>query len=340
MELLWALEHDRLRRERVFKDRLNPLAVSDAHLLRYYRYPRSEIQWLCEKIGPEISRHTNRSHSIPVATQVLVALRFYASGTFQSVIGDSVGLSQSSVSRIINAVTSAIFNLAQMDIKMPRTRDEIQKTKQDFFAIKGFPNVLGAIDCTHIPIKPPRQEHIYLNRKRVHSLNVQVVSDAHMKILSFSAKFPGSVHDSYIWNDSNLRRHFLEQQFGHSYLLGDSGYPLETCLMTPLAEPTTPAERRYNSSHACTRAVIEKCFGVLKSRFRCLHKSGGALQYTPEKCAKIVASCLFLHNVCVQRRIPFDDLLEVDDSPEEAVMNFMIDRSAQQERMALINGSF
>nr|XP_027220381.1 putative nuclease HARBI1 [Penaeus vannamei] len=223
---------------------------------------------------------------------------------------------------------------------MPRRREEIQKIKQDFFAVCGFPNVLGAIDCTHIPIKAPRQEHLYLNRKRVHSLNVQVVSDASSRILSFSAKFPGSVHDSYIWNDSILRRHFQEQQFGHSYLLGDSGYPLETCLMTPLAETRTAAEVRYNSSHARTRAVIEQTFGVLKSRFRCLHKSGGALQYTPEKCAKIVACCMLLHNICVKRGIPFQDILENDDPPEEAVMNFIPERSAQQERVALINGSF
>ncbi|ROT83096.1 putative nuclease HARBI1, partial [Penaeus vannamei] len=120
----------------------------------------------------------------------------------------------------------------------------------------------------------------------------------------------------------------------------DSGYPLETCLMTPLAETRTAAEVRYNSSHARTRAVIEQTFGVLKSRFRCLHKSGGALQYTPEKCAKIVACCMLLHNICVKRGIPFQDILENDDPPEEAVMNFIPERSAQQERVALINGSF
>ncbi|XP_042891871.1 putative nuclease HARBI1 [Penaeus japonicus] len=150
----------------------------------------------------------------------------------QSVIGDSVGLSQSSVSRTIKAVISAIFILAKMDIEIHRTRDETQKIKQDFFAIKGFPNALAAIDCTHIPIKLSKQEHLHLNRKRVHSLNVQEV----FMILT-SGMIALSVDTS-----SNNR---------------DSGCPLETCLMTPLAEATTSAERRYNSSHACTRAVIE-----------------------------------------------------------------------------------
>lgn len=91
---------------------------------------------------------------------------------------------------------------------------------------------------------------------------------------------------------------------------GDSGYPLEHCLMTPFANPSTPPEERYNTGHTKTRVVVEQCFGILKSRFRCLHKSGGNLQYNPIKCAKITMACLLLHNYCIKRRIP---------NPEEIV---------------------
>ena len=41
-------------------------------------------------------------------------------------------------------------------------------TKQKFYTVAGFPNVIGAIDCTHIGITnlPKETEHIYVNRKR------------------------------------------------------------------------------------------------------------------------------------------------------------------------------
>lgn len=82
--------------------------------------------------------------------------------------------------------------------------------------------------------------------------------------------------------------------------------------MTPVPNPTTAGEELYNERHTGTRVVVEQCFGVLKSRFRCLHKSGGALQYIPATCAKITIACILLHNYCIKRRIP----VPLDDPPE------------------------
>ena len=43
----------------------------------------------------------------------------------------------------------------------------------------------------------------------------------------------------------------------------------------------------------------------IKSYFhRCLHSPGGALQYKPLKCARIINSCILLHNRCMKRGIP------------------------------------
>jgi len=84
---------------------------------------------------------------------------------------------------------------------------------------------------------------------------------------------------------------------------GDSGYPLEPWLLTPLASPSTRAEVAYNSAHMKTRNVIERCFGILKSRFRCLDKSGGTLLYSAEKTCKIVMAAAVLHNFCINNNI-------------------------------------
>ena len=91
-----------------------------------------------------------------------------------------------------------------------------------------------------------------------------------------------------------------------SVAAGDSGYPLEPWLLTPLTAPTTRQENAFNSAHSKTRNVIERCFGVLKSRFRCLDKSGGTLLYTADKACKLVTATAVLHNFCITQQLNAD----------------------------------
>ncbi|KAK3863791.1 hypothetical protein Pcinc_030470 [Petrolisthes cinctipes] len=133
----------------------------------------------------------------------------------------------------------------------------------------------------------------------------------------FRIRYPGSTHDSFIWNNCALRAKFAEGDFLDCHLLGDSGYPLERYLLTPFANPMTRGEERFNRSHTKTRVLIEQTFGLLKSRFRCLHQSGGSLQYEPRKCGKIITACILLHNRCVRRRIPLPEAEAEAEGGEE-----------------------
>ncbi|XP_063420632.1 putative nuclease HARBI1 [Mytilus trossulus] len=156
---LMLRENDRFfRRERVFLDRSNPLDRPDDFLLRAYRFPRHKMIELCNELRPDLEKATLRSHSIPVELQVLSALCFYASGSFQNVIGDVFGLSQ----------PNALVRRINQYIKFP---DEAERrtNKSDFYKIAHFPNVVGVIDGTHIPIKAPNDnEYQYVNRKNFH----------------------------------------------------------------------------------------------------------------------------------------------------------------------------
>lgn len=135
----------RRRRNRIFMDRLTPDAISNEHLLRYYRFPRCEVDVLIEELRPMLEHQTQRSHAIPVPTQVLATLRFYASGSFQSVVGDVTGLSQSSIRRIVNNVTCCLADLAHCHIRLPGTAQQQNLEVQAFAQIAGFPHYIGLI---------------------------------------------------------------------------------------------------------------------------------------------------------------------------------------------------
>lgn len=55
-----------------------------------------------------------------------------------------------------------------------------------FWIYCGFPDVIGAVDDTHVAIWPPEKEreHLYINRKLYYSLNVLIASIIEDKILS------------------------------------------------------------------------------------------------------------------------------------------------------------
>lgn len=86
------------------------------------------------------------------------------------------------------------------------------------------------------------------------------------RFTNYVCKWPGSVHDSFIFRESQLHDLLKNQKIG--WLLRDSGYALQPFLMTPKSAPQTEAEITYNKAHSRTRIVVEKAFGVLKSRFR------------------------------------------------------------------------
>jgi len=207
MALLLALaQQQRLHKPRVFRDRTQPLdCMDDDELISRYRLPRMCITELCDLLATELQRTTARSCALPVSTQVLVALRFYATGSMQRVAGDLHGISQPSVSRCVHAVSRLLTCNASSYIKFPTDESSQRKTMADFYKIAAFPNVLGCVDGTQIPILSPAiNENIYVCRKGFHSLNVQAICNAQMCFINIVAKYPGSAHDSFIWRNCAL----------------------------------------------------------------------------------------------------------------------------------------
>lgn len=110
----------------------------------------------------------------------------------------------------------------------------------------------------------------YLIEKSTNCLYIfLVVCDANLKIMDIVTRWRGSVHDSRIFRECLLKQRFEAGAF-YGISFGDSGNPCTPYLFTPVLNPHTEAEERYNRSHIRTRNTIERCFGVWKQRLRCL----------------------------------------------------------------------
>ncbi|KAJ1201229.1 hypothetical protein NDU88_005043 [Pleurodeles waltl] len=133
-------------------------------------------------------------------------------------------------------------------------------------------------------------------------MNVQMVCLAEQYISHVNAKFPGSVHDAYILRNSSIPYVMGQLQRHRVWLL--------------VRNPRTRAEERYNETHGRTQRIIERTFGLLKARFRCLHMTGGSLFYSPKKVCQILVACSMLHNLALRRQVPFLQ----EDGPDGGVV--------------------
>lgn len=224
-----------------------------------------------------------------------MALRFYATGTFQLVVGDTFAVSKATVCRVVHKVTEAIAGLRTKYVNFPATQQQRQDTMNVFYSASKMPGVIGAIDCTHVPIQSPggNDAEIYRNRKGYFSINVQLVCDHTGYISDVVARWPGSVHDSTIFDHCFLRAQ-LETTPSHGYLVGDGGYACRRYLLTPLTNPATDAEKAYNAAQISARNCIERTNGRLKRRFPAV-KYG--IRLRSDHILPVIVATVVLHNI-------------------------------------------
>ncbi|XP_070385772.1 putative nuclease HARBI1 [Dermacentor albipictus] len=286
------------------RDRLNPMEVyDDEEFITRYRFTKQTVRELLAFVPLEASGD-NRGYPLTPMQQLLVALRFYGAGTFQIVSGDLVSVSQPTMCRTVKRVTRLLAkHLFRAVVRFPDA-SQLSGVMRDFYEIAHFAGVTGCIDGTHVRIKSPGGDdaEFYRNRKGVFSINVQAVAGPMLQFFNVVASWPGSAHDSRIFDNSRVRV-LYEQHRVPGLLLGDMGYACSPFLMTPLAEPgpVNSPEGRYNKAHIKTRNSIERAFGVWKRRFPCLDMK---LQHKPRNAARIITACAALHNVALLRREP------------------------------------
>ncbi|KAM3876289.1 putative nuclease HARBI1 [Diretmus argenteus] len=295
----------------------SPLDVlNDRPLQHKYRLPRAEIQRLIQIVSPHIQRATRRNYALSPEVQLLAALRFYAVGSFQEVVGDGTGLSKASVSRSVAAVTPILLLHARQHIKMPIMGEEVREVHQGFFDMAGIPRVLGLVDGTLIPLlNPSLKDPSWICRKHFSAINTQVVVAHDGLIVDIVARWPGSTHDSFVWANSAVGQKAARGIYGRTIFLGDSGYPLRSYLITPVTNPASPAEERFNEGHIHTRTHVEQVFGRWKARFRCIHRSSGGLHLSPHKACQVIVVTAMLHNIAV--RAGADEPPAVDEEEDD-----------------------
>lgn len=308
-DILAAVEYSeshrrKLRIYRPIRDRCNPLhRWDDVEFFKRFRMLKDGFQYVFSLVEPHLAAYSsNRNSPIPKILQLAITIRCYANGAFQIDNGDLFGVSQPYVSKTVPQVSQIIASLAPEHIKHP-TGESLKETQHFFVDYSNFPGVCGVIDGVHIPIQSPggEESELYRNRKGVFSINCQVVCDHKHKFTNVVARWPGSVHDSRIWSNSQLCMDF-EAGLREGILLGDSGYPLSCQLMVPFEYPCSSRARgRFNRALCRSRVFVEQSIGNWKRRFPILSKG---MRCKVETILTIIVATAVLNNICIDLKQP------------------------------------
>lgn len=225
-----------------------------------YRFNKINVEWVSEHfLGNSFE---TRGGALTNVERMRVFRRYVGDPGFQSGVAEDVGIDRTTANKTISDVMAAVLQKKHLWIKFPSSQDEMVEEKMKWQERYNFPSAIGAIDCTHIPIRKPTEHgNEYINRKRFASINVQATCNSRELFTSVDASWPGSVHDARIWKNSEIYR-IMEHNTANAVLIGDSVYGLTPWLMTPYDNPITARERRYNRCLAQNRVIIERCIGM------------------------------------------------------------------------------
>ncbi|KAM7297980.1 putative nuclease HARBI1 isoform X2 [Ixodes scapularis] len=220
---LYALPLLDLNHRQLYREHRDAFELPEEIFRKQYRLPKIVVRCLCDELREETEvRRVRTSWTVmTVELQVLCALRFYGTGSFQGTVAsdERVARDQKTVSVAVRAVSVAIVRRLGVQrgwIHFPETPSERFDAEKGFRLLGRIPGVIGCVDGTMVSIVGPSKNNptvtkaAYWCRKYFYALNVMAACDADCRIMCIDPRYPKSVHDSFVWQFSWLRNQ-LEQ---------------------------------------------------------------------------------------------------------------------------------
>lgn len=247
-------------------------------------------------------------------------------------VAERFGVAASTCHRIRRRLCSLVSNhLVHKLVTWPRSVRAVQKLRDGFDSNSSdgrmMSGIIGAIDGTHIPIRPPNHyPEVWINRKGFHSMQLQVVVDANMNIIDAFTGYPGSVHDAKVFKRSPLGTELMSACMNGEtsdlcpddcYIIGDAAYPLMTSLITPFRNIGINEKHKetFNTIHSSRRMVVERAIGLLKGRSRRLMHCMDVVD--EEDVTEAVMTCVAIHQLALR----CDDSTDIQELMDEVSTN-------------------
>jgi hypothetical protein len=210
---------------------------------------------------------SGRPHKLSLEDQVLITLEYLREYRTYFHIGQSWGINESTVFRIVRKVEDILIKAK--DFSLPGKK-QLLKTDSNREVI--------VVDVTETPRERPKkkQKISYSGKKRKHTLKTQIIVEQKTKLIICTFYGKGKEHDFKIYKKSKIN---LAKEIE---LLGDKGYQgikrihgnSQIPHKKPRGKKLEKEQKKQNRALAIRRIVVEniyrnlKIFRILSERYR------------------------------------------------------------------------
>ena len=319
--------------------------LDDVMFRRQFCLCREDFGYVVSKISAVLNvnrqQAINSSGSpIMVELMLMITLRILAGASYLDMIQYHVHVD--SVNKIVWSFVCAVHSEVD-NIKIAKDEEECIKLARVWSDIQQkrwgevlTPGTIYAGDGLIIEIMQPDLEtlrgrpiQVFRNRKNIWAVNAQGFCDANTRFGVLDIKWPGGTNDIVAYNMTDLChkarggtyfpawvRFVLDEAYGS---IGGMHLTPYTLSQLKYAKRTNIEEYykliAFNNVLSSQRITIERALGILIRRWGILWRP---ITYSLEKVPKIIRVCAMLHNICVDRWVIENPVVNLGANGERA----------------------
>ena len=239
------------------------------------------------------------------------AIRVLAYGNAADGVDEYLRLGASTTLSCLENFVDGIISLFSEEYLRRPTPADLQRLL-DIGEYRGFPGMIGSIDCMHWEWKncPTAWKGQYSRGSGKPTIVLEAVASYDLWIWHAFFGPPGTLNDINVLDRSPVFDDVIQGQapqvtyyvngreYRMGYYLTDGIYPKWSTFIQSIPLPQSPQAVLFAQQQEAARKDVERAFGVLQARFAIVKNP--ALFWDKAKIGKIMRACIILHNMIVE----------------------------------------
>ncbi|XP_009151521.2 uncharacterized protein LOC103874846 [Brassica rapa] len=283
---------------------------------RRFRMNRTLFMRIVQRLSTEV-RHfqervdaTGRS-SLTALQKCTATIRQLAYGVGSDAVDEYVRMGETTARGCLHNFAAGIISLFGNEYLRRPTPEDLQRLLY-FGEQRGFPGMIGSIDCMHWEWKncPTAWKGMYSRGTGKPTIVLEAVASYDLWICHSFFGAPGTMNDlnildrSPVFDDDitgiapQVNFYVNNHPYNLAYYLTDGIYPKWATFIQSIRLPQTQKHSVFAQTQEGVRKDVERAFGVLQARFAIVKNPSNI--WDKRKIGNIMRACVILHNMIVE----------------------------------------